>query len=101
MPSSEPYLDVAVEFLNLLLQNSNEFWTNYDGAKGAIEEYFDKALTAEELQDGYDLRQSFDFITVRAFSSLFFTASSSCLNPNTMFHMEVAFPLCWVDFVSP
>lgn len=64
MPSSEPYLDVALEFINRLLQNTDNFWSEPQHIKDVIQKAFHHALTDAELISSYDLRQSIDLPAV-------------------------------------
>jgi len=63
-PSSEPYLEVAVEFFNRILQNTDRFWNGPEMIKSVIQTCFHAALTDNELLDSYDLRKSLDLTSV-------------------------------------
>lgn len=56
--SSEPYLNVAVDYLNVLLRDEN-YWTKPELLKSRIQIGFNKALSKDELDEDYDLRSSF------------------------------------------
>lgn len=58
-PSSEPYKEVAVNYLNVLLRNEDNYWTYPDKLKSRIQHSFNLALTEEEMQPTYDLRNNF------------------------------------------
>ncbi len=64
IPSSEPYLDAALDFFNGLFQNSNEIWFNPKLLKSDIQIQFPGALKTSEMDPTFDLRDSFDFPVV-------------------------------------
>lgn len=64
VPSSEPYLDVAVDFFNALLHNGGDLWRAPAQLKAQIQTSFPGALTDAELSATYDLRRSVDLAAV-------------------------------------
>lgn len=58
-PSSEPYKEVAVNYLNVLLRNENNYWTDPSQIKSRIQHAFHLALTKEEMEPSFDLRANF------------------------------------------